>query len=74
MRGVSRDSMEIRLNGKTREVADGITISRLLDDLKLQPLRVAVQVNVDIIKRERYGDVVLQPGDTVEVLTFMSGG
>jgi thiamine biosynthesis protein ThiS len=74
MRDASRDSMEIRLNGKTREVADGITISRLLDDLKLQPLRVAVQVNVDIIKRERYGDVVLQAGDTVEVLTFMSGG
>jgi len=66
--------MEIRLNGKPREVADGITISRLLDDLKLQPLRVAVQVNMDIIKRERYGDVVLQPGDTVEVLTFMAGG
>ncbi|OGB94349.1 MAG: thiamine biosynthesis protein ThiS [candidate division NC10 bacterium RBG_16_65_8] len=66
--------MEIRLNGKARDVVDGITISRLLDDLKLQPLRVAVQVNMDIIKRERYGDVVLQPEDAVEVLTFMSGG
>jgi thiamine biosynthesis protein ThiS len=66
--------MEIRLNGKARDVADGITISRLLDELKLQPLRVAVQVNMDIIKRERYGEVALQPGDTVEVLTFMSGG
>jgi thiamine biosynthesis protein ThiS len=66
--------MEIRLNGKARVVADGITISRLLDELQLQPLRVAVQVNMDIIKRERYGEVALQPGDTVEVLTFMSGG
>ena len=66
--------MEIRLNGKTREVADGITVSQLLDELTLQALRVAVQVNTDIIKQERYGDVVLQPGDTVEILTFMSGG
>ena len=66
--------MEIRLNGKTREVPEGTTISRLLEKLKLQPLRVAVQVNTDIIKRERYGEVLLQPGDTVEVLTFMSGG
>ena len=66
--------MEIRLNGKHREIADGITISRLLEELKLQPLRVAVQVNTDIIKRERYGDVALRPGDTVEILTFMSGG
>ncbi len=66
--------MEIRLNGKTREVADRITVGRLLEDLKLQPLRVAVQVNMDIIKRERYEEVALQPGDAVEVLTFMSGG
>jgi thiamine biosynthesis protein ThiS len=66
--------MEIRLNGKAREVADGITIGRLLDELTLQPLRVAVQVNMDIVKRERFGEVALQPGDTVEILTFMSGG
>ncbi len=66
--------MEIRLNGKAREVGDGITVSQLLDELKLQALRVAVQVNADIIKRERYGEVTLRPGDTVEILTFMSGG
>jgi thiamine biosynthesis protein ThiS len=66
--------MEIRLNGKAREVGDGITVSQLLDELKLQALRVAVQVNTDIVKRERYGEVTLQPGDTVEILTFMSGG
>jgi sulfur carrier protein len=74
MRNAARCSMEIRLNGKTREVADGIPVSRLLEELKLQALRVAVQVNTDIIKRERYGEVTLQPGDTVEILTFMSGG
>jgi thiamine biosynthesis protein ThiS len=66
--------MEIQLNGKVREVADQMTISRLLEDLQLQPLRVAVQVNMDIIKRDRYGEVALRPGDTVEILTFMSGG
>jgi sulfur carrier protein len=66
--------MTIHLNGKVREVAEGVTVSRLLEELKLQPLRVAVQVNQDIIKRERYGEVALQPGDTVEILTFMSGG
>ena len=66
--------MEIQLNGKPREVADQVTVGRLLEDLQLQPLRVAVQVNLDIIKRDRYGEVVLRPGDTVEILTFMSGG
>ena len=67
-------AMEITLNGKLREVADAITITQLLDELKLHPLRVAVQVNLDIIKRDRYEAATLQPGDTVEVLTFMAGG
>jgi thiamine biosynthesis protein ThiS len=66
--------MEITLNGKLREVADATTITQLLDELKLHPLRVAVQVNLDIIKRDRYEAAALQPGDTVEVLTFMAGG
>jgi thiamine biosynthesis protein ThiS len=66
--------MEIRLNGKTREVAEGISIRQLLDELGLHPMRVAVQRNEDIIKRDRYGEVVLQPGDAVEILTIMAGG
>ena len=66
--------MQIRLNGKPREVEQDITIRALLDSLKLHPLRVAVQVNETIIKRDRYGEVILKPGDTVEILTIMAGG
>ena len=66
--------MEIRLNGKMRDVEQDITIHQLLDSLKLHPLRVAVQVNEDIIKRDRYEEVILKSGDTVEVLTIMAGG
>jgi thiamine biosynthesis protein ThiS len=66
--------MEIRLNGKPREVPDGISIRRLLDELGLHPLRVAVQRNLDIVKRERYDEVILDPGDAIEILTFMAGG
>jgi thiazole synthase len=66
--------MQIRLNGKAREVGDGITVQELLQQLGLQPARVAVQINLDIVKRERYAEAALQPGDVVEVLTLMAGG
>lgn len=66
--------MEIRLNGKARELPDGITVRGLLDELGLHPLRVAVQLNDEIIKRDRYHEVVLKAGDIVEVLTIMAGG
>jgi thiamine biosynthesis protein ThiS len=67
-------AMVIRLNGKVREVAEGISIRRLLDELGLHPMRVAVQRNQEIIKRDRYAEVVLQPDDIVEILTIMAGG
>ena len=66
--------MEIRLNGKTREVEQDSTVRQLLDQLTLHPLRVAVQVNEVIIKRDRYEEVILKTGDTVEILTIMAGG
>ncbi len=66
--------MQIRLNGKMREVAEGMTLSDLLTHLHIHPLRVAVQLNTEVIKRERYGEVVLKEADVVEVLTVMAGG
>ncbi len=66
--------MQITLNGKPREVADATTVKGLLDQLGLHAMRVAVQVNLDIVKREQYEAAVLNPGDKVEVLTFMAGG
>lgn len=66
--------MQIRLNGKAREVSERISIRRLLEELELHPMRVAVQVNMDIVKHDRYEEVLLQPGDTVEILTMMAGG
>lgn len=69
-----RCQVQIRLNGKMREVAEGMTLSDLLTHLHIHPLRVAVQLNTEVIKRERYGEVVLKEADVVEVLTVMAGG
>ena len=66
--------MQIQLNGRPREVVDGITVGRLLEELKIHPLRVAVQVNLDILKRDRFEAATLRAGDQVEVLTIMAGG
>ena len=66
--------MEIRLNGNAREVVDGSSVLQLLRELNLDPQRVAVMVNEDIVRRERHAEVALRPGDTVEVLTIMAGG
>ena len=66
--------MQIRLNGQARDVSEGISVARLLNDLRVRPERVAVLVNQGIIKKPSYGSTTLREGDAVEVLTVMAGG
>lgn len=66
--------MELMVNGKKLEVPDGATITALLEELNINPLRVAVQLNLEIIKRERYDTTTLRTGDKLEIITFMAGG
>jgi sulfur carrier protein len=66
--------MEITLNGRPREIPEATTVKGLIDSLGIHPSSVAVQVNSDIIKRDRYEFEILKAGDAVEVLTFTAGG
>ena len=66
--------MELTVNGKKLKATDGATIITLLEELQINPLRVAVQLNQRIIKRELYERTALQAGDTLEIITFMAGG
>ena len=66
--------MQIVVNGATREVAEGLTIARLLEELKIAPKHVAVEVNLELVPRGRHGERVLSPGDRLEVVTLVGGG
>lgn len=66
--------MTIRLNGEPYELAAPVTISALLADLGIDPRRVAVEHNLDIIKRDRYGSTLIREGDEVEIVNFVGGG
>lgn len=66
--------MELMVNGKKLEVVEGATITALLEQLNINPLRVAVQLNLEVIKRERYEKTALNQGDRLEIITFMAGG
>ena len=66
--------MTIRLNGEPHELAGPMTISELLAALGINPLVVAVEHNLRIVKRDRYGDTRIAEGDEVEVVNFVGGG
>ena len=66
--------MEVVVNGEKRELPDGITVSRLLETMKVTPERVVVEVNLTILKRAQHASTILQEGDQVEIVQFVGGG
>lgn len=66
--------MQIILNGEKKDVPDDLTIIGLLKHLKVQPQRVAVELNLDIVKKDKYAVTMIKNGDRLEVVSFMGGG
>ena len=64
----------IRLNGDPYEVAGPLTVADLLTRLAIDPRRVAVEHNLVIVKRERFGDATIGDGDEIEIVNFVGGG
>ena len=46
----------------------------LLSQLDLEPVRVAVEINEDIVPRKRFGETPIRDGDRIEIVTFVGGG
>jgi sulfur carrier protein len=66
--------MNVELNGKTAEL-DGIeTVGDLIRSKDLKPQMVAVELNGEILPREKFDEQRLQDGDRLEVVHFVGGG
>ncbi|HEX2999754.1 MAG TPA: sulfur carrier protein ThiS [Armatimonadota bacterium] len=67
--------MQITINGQPVVTQEGITISELLVEQKVQtPEYVSVERNGEILERDAYPTTVVTEGDTIEFLYFMGGG
>jgi sulfur carrier protein len=66
--------VEIIINGESREVALGITLTALLDELNLTGKHVAVEVNLELVPRGQHAGHELAAGDQLEIVTLVGGG
>lgn len=67
-------TVTIRLNGKTREFRDGHSVRSLLEELELHPGMVVVELNREILDRDRYAEAPVRAGDSIELVHFVGGG
>jgi thiamine biosynthesis protein ThiS len=64
----------ILVNGEERGAASGSTVSDLLREMGLDPGRVAIERNLDILSRADWQKTILQAGDRYEIVQFVGGG
>mgnify|MGYP003631498817 CR=1 FL=1 len=67
-------TVSISVNGEHRRVVAGMTIAELAAELGLEPTKVAVERNMEIVPRSTLADVRVDDGDDFEIVTFVGGG
>jgi len=65
---------KIQLNGDPYEINKGTNLNELLNKLKIQKNKVAIEVNGEIVEREKYPNLILNKDDKVEIVHFIGGG
>ena len=66
--------MTIKLNGDRRDVPGPLSVSALLEQLEIDSRRVAVELNLNVVKKTAYDSSVINDGDEIEIVNFVGGG
>ena len=66
--------IQVSINGETRQIAAGSTIALLVADIGLDPARVAVERNLEIVPRSTLAREEVADGDAFEIVHFVGGG
>lgn len=67
-------AVEITLNGEARRLDVATSVRGLLESLGLDPAKIAVERNLEIVPRSTYDQVALTNGDRLEIVHFIGGG
>jgi sulfur carrier protein len=66
--------LQLTLNGESRTARAGAMVIDLVRDLGLDGRKIAVERNLEIVPRSRYGVEPLAAGDRIEIVQFVGGG
>jgi thiamine biosynthesis protein ThiS len=66
--------MEIQLNGEGRKLNDSSSLCDLIRELGLQPERIAIELNREVVRKPDWATTVLKENDRIEIVHFVGGG
>ena len=66
--------MEITINGEEKRLDGPLSVNDLLQALSLEPRKIAVERNLEIVPKSLYAETALADGDRIEIVQFVGGG
>jgi thiamine biosynthesis protein ThiS len=66
--------MDVIINGEKRQFAESIPLTALVEQLGMQPERLAIELNGDIVPRPLWPQTLLHDRDRLEIVHFVGGG
>jgi len=68
------NNVTISVNGDAMEVPSGTTVAALLQLLDVETAQIAVELDGNVAQRERWREISISPGATLEIVRFVGGG
>ncbi len=68
------NNVTISVNGDAMEVPSGTTVAALLQLLDVETAQIAVELDGNVAQRERWREISITPGATLEIVRFVGGG
>lgn len=67
-------TISVTVNGDRREVPAGLTLLTLLEELSIDPQRVAIEFNREIVRQPGWASTPVEAGSQIEIVQFVGGG
>ena len=68
------NEMKVRINGELKDIHGTLKLSELLNSLNLKSNGIAVELNKEVVSKEKWEHLALSEGDTIEIVHFVGGG
>ena len=66
--------IQLQVNGEAKQLPSGTSVRALLDHLGLNPGRVAIEYNLEILPKTKWEETRVASGDRLEIVQFVGGG
>ena len=66
--------IKLKVNGKSRDVDEGLDLESYLATIDVNMKFIAVGYNGQVIRKEDFASVQLRPGDALEIVRPVGGG